>query len=875
MHAQSISHNHNLYRQSNTTKHIDLLRSNHESETRIVDALKSTSSSLSTEIQALTAQLDNTSLLSVDDALGDFQVSHKDTLAELSRKLDTILSHQEASSKLVQRFSLQSDQDDVAQQKIIGSLTFPQIDERRNEIHRAHRNTYEWVLDPEQSQIQSGDLLSWAKSADRNSQVYWVYGKPGSGKSTLMRYLFDELDKDLHFHPWSDDGPLLKIDYFFWSPGTPLQKSFNGLLRSLLVQMFSHSPQIIERFVTPAIWNKARLASATDIYWTSSDLIRTLIAIVNAEMWYTFFLIDGLDEFEGTDQERDDFLDLIDKMSSLAHVKMCVSSRPRTIFRGAFDRFPKLQLEDHTEEDIRCYIDQKLNAQPRFKQLRQHDPSSAKNLINMILNDASGVFLWVRLVVYELVKALQDGDNISQMLKRIEVIPKDLDAYFNHFIGSIEPQYHKEASMFLQLALYEEHEFIPLHSLRVLDVVCIENIKNEFLFEKEIANNSLNFSDLQKMEFDLDSGQLRIDSRCLGLLECQYEEGSAASDYEIVPEKDNMAIAKLFDRAVSFLHRSFRDFLNLPSSQNWMYKCSGEFLDVRVLLCDARLLQIEALSTSASNDDLTIGLSSYVISAIAVPELRATEYCKTVANRLKAVLDLVVQRKSDRDLDKGWWYICRSLSCYHSICSSFLTIAIDFNLTAYVSANLTREAIRDKQGRPILYYILISAFFHDWDMSIGNHFPDLELLQRALELGANPNEIMDLGSPWVSFLGFLYRVTSLPKDDKRLNRMAQEMFLGAVELLLHSGASPVIPADVVNRSQRGWPESKKEQYEEVALCKWERMPLQFVSVADHLALLRPRFSLAAKTLEDCIALASLNLAEMVAANNAGLATGTD
>ncbi|KAF2994212.1 hypothetical protein E8E14_001000 [Neopestalotiopsis sp. 37M] len=517
---------------SGTTKQIDLLRSHDESERRVVDALRSTSSSLSAEIQALTVQLDSTSLSSVDDTLRDFQLYHKDALAGLSRKLDATLSQQQTEG-LAKRLSSLSNQDEVAQQRIIDSLTFPQIDERRNKIYRALRNTYEWVLDPGQSQTQFDDLLSWANSPDGTDQVYWVHGKPGSGKSTLMRYLFDELDKDLHFHPWSEDGPLLKINYFFWAPGTPLQKSYIGLLRSLLVQTFSHSPQIIESFVTPAVWKKARLASTMDIHWTSSDLIQALIAIVDAKLWYTFFLIDGLDEFEGTEQERDELLDIIHNISSHSHVKLCVSSRPWNVFQDAFDSSPKVRLEHHTQEDIRRYIDHEFNAQRRFKQLSQFDPSSADTLINYISDNASGVFLWVRLVVYELVKALRDGDNIHQLLRRVEVIPKDLDAYFNHLMGSIEPQYHKEASTFLQLALHQEHEFITLHSLRLLDVVCIQGIGDSFIFQEKVLNDQLDFSNLQKMKFDLDSALRQINSRCLGLLECQYDEGDTASRYEL------------------------------------------------------------------------------------------------------------------------------------------------------------------------------------------------------------------------------------------------------------------------------------------------------------------------------------------------------
>lgn len=682
-----------------------------------------------------------------------------------------------------------------------------------------------------------------------------------------MRYLFNKLDKDLHFYPWGKENDVLKVEYFFWAPGTPLQKSFNGLLRAVLWQLFSNAPEIIPTFVTSAIWSRANSASTSsnDIRWDSVELIRIVTAVVEAKMWYTFFLIDGLDEFEGTDQERDDFMTLIHTLSSFQHVKLCVSSRPSNIFQDAFERSPKLRLEEHTKNDICHYIDQELNAQHRFEWLRKDDPSLAQELIDLVTNRASGVFLWVRLVVYELVKALRDGDNIPQLLRSVEFIPGDLDEYFAQMMDSIEPRHHKEASTILQLALHQEHQFTSLHPLRLIDVMCIQN--NDICYASESAStgNALAFTDLEKIHFHLNSTLRRINSRCLCLVECRYLEGSSTSHCddtsEEEPGENTNKIVQTFDWQVSFLHRSFRDFLLVDSNQRKLHEYSGGSLDVRVLLCNARLLQLEALVQSTFNYDLVVGLASYVISAISVPELRRTEYCGIVAGRLRLVLDEVVQSASDDNMDVGPWYLSMSLRSYHYDGSSFLTVAIDFGLTAYVLANLTREVIQNKKHRPILDYILRCLFFPGMNPSIGNQLPDLELLCRALQLGADPNEVTDYGTPWISYLIQLdfERILKAYKTN-RPGRMAQEALLRAVLLLLQEGADPVLPVLIVSSKAElsDWPRSRWEEHARASVSEADGM---VVSAADYLAALRPHYDLASELLEDCIVLASQKFAE--------------
>lgn len=166
-------------RHSGTTKHSELLQSSNESERRIIDTFQSTCDSLSSEIRALTTQFGNTSITPVNDPLIDFRVSHHHLLAELSRKLDTIISRQ-ATMNLIKPSAQSSTGNVTAQKRIIDSLDFPQIDERKNKISNAHRSTYEWVLDPQRSTQQFDDLLSWIRSREQAQQLYWIYGKPGT-----------------------------------------------------------------------------------------------------------------------------------------------------------------------------------------------------------------------------------------------------------------------------------------------------------------------------------------------------------------------------------------------------------------------------------------------------------------------------------------------------------------------------------------------------------------------------------------------------------------------------------------------------------------------------------------------------------------------
>jgi hypothetical protein len=146
--------------------------------------------------------------------------------------------------------------------------------------------------------------------------------------------------------------------------------------------------------------------------------------------------VDGLDEYEGSDAQRQNLVDLLVRIAQHENVKVCVSSRPWPIFEGAFAAYPSLSLEALTRGDVATYVRDHFNKNANFVALSKIKPTQCSNLELQIVERASGVFLWVYLVVRDMLQRLQAGASISTLFKRLDLLPRELDDFFlaNHRI---------------------------------------------------------------------------------------------------------------------------------------------------------------------------------------------------------------------------------------------------------------------------------------------------------------------------------------------------------------------------------------------------------------------------------------------------------
>lgn len=106
---------------------------------------------------------------------------------------------------------------------------------REEAIPLAEAATLDWVFRPPRSADRPWDnFAKWLESSA--ASFYWVNGKAGSEKSTIMKYLVNHARTREGLKRWSGNTKLLTPSFFFWYSGYGLQKSQVGLLRGLLYE---------------------------------------------------------------------------------------------------------------------------------------------------------------------------------------------------------------------------------------------------------------------------------------------------------------------------------------------------------------------------------------------------------------------------------------------------------------------------------------------------------------------------------------------------------------------------------------------------------------------------------------------------------------
>ncbi|KAK4168464.1 hypothetical protein QBC43DRAFT_187756, partial [Cladorrhinum sp. PSN259] len=447
-------------------------------------------------------------------------------------------------------------------QEFLKSLYFSNIQARHRKIEAAHAKTFQWVYhDTLPGQNLPINFRDWLRN---QNGLFWIHGKPGSGKSTLMKFLCQNPATMQHLGSWAGNKKLVMGSFFFWNAGTQLQKSQEGLLRSLLFEILRKCPELIPH-VKHCFESDMHFA---DTYWSVEGLLEMYRILVNLKFPIKFcFFIDGLDEFH---EENRSHVDLIHTLRSLEYssdIKLCVSSRPWTIFDDEFRRDSKwlLKLEDLTYGDILRYVRDKFDSHPQFRRLSARDPDY-DSLVELVVKRAQGVFLWVVLVVRDLQEGLTHHDSVSNLESWLLQFPPDLDEFFQHLIDSIPPRYRVHASSTFKVATMAEQP-LPLVFYSFLDDLQ-DGVLSLELPQEEIS--------AQDIDYRQDQMRRRLDGRTKCLLEVvnlewQMQEPSA-----------------FFDLGVDFLHRTVRDFLLLPSVQLKLPQCD----DISLTACRASLIML-------------------------------------------------------------------------------------------------------------------------------------------------------------------------------------------------------------------------------------------------------------------------------------------
>ena len=388
-------------------------------------------------------------------------------------ELKSLTQHESQSVKGHVTDKIQQNRDEQAyeqcRREVLKSLWFPEIYRRQETVGEAHRKTFEWIFEPDGLEDSARRWHSFVQWLEQGDGIYWINGKPGSGKSTLINYICQDSRVSELLRVWSGPKEVFILKFFFWNAGVLLERSSEGLLRSLLYQIFRRfsalEPSILgEEFALDSSVNNQQNYGPTAA-WTERRL-RPLLNKATLQTQRTCricIFIDGLDE---SSDDADSLIAVIENMVS-ADTKICVSSRPDQSYSDAFDSASKLRLQDLTELDIKTYLYDKLQPALQENSAGEDDVSQ---FLTGIIDKAQGIFLWVRLVAKTLISGLRNHDSLDQLRMRVESTPSDIEAMYAKMLTNINLAHRTEAALLFRMALNQLTESL----LNVTFVLCNE-----------------------------------------------------------------------------------------------------------------------------------------------------------------------------------------------------------------------------------------------------------------------------------------------------------------------------------------------------------------------------------------------------------------
>lgn len=675
-------------------------------------------------------------------------------------------------------------------QAILRSLQFEGMLHRREGIAEAEPYTFQWIAKPELK------FLDWLSS---DNGVYWVTGDPGSGKSTLMKYLSRHSLTQERLREWAGRKTLVRASFYFWFTGSSLQKSQQGLLRSLLFEILRQCPSLI-----PTICHARWMSEFPTDSWTRIELMDTIKRLsLTSSSFKFFFLIDGLDEYQGDDgaaQSLDgdsvaahvrDIIEAMDILTNLEDVKVCLSSRPWPDFETAFGQTPdrKLYVHDENRDDIRMYIRERFERRLDFSNLTYEVPELL-NLVDTMVEDSRGVFLWVFLAVESLLRGLRNDDRISELRRRLERTPKRLHDMFKRMLDSVEEVYQEQAAKVLQIALHAKRPlYVALYSL-------VDNDDSETSLEK-LALDHKEWSEEECIRTSK-IGERRIKIRCPDLI-------------KVSGVADEMKTAqKMRGHRVEFLHRTVRDFLVLEESQIMLRQRMKKHFDPHLFIAKALLVQIGAAKRSGPTTWRKAEAGLDLLELL----YDLTRYIADVEERLD-IAQTVILDQLEKTIAIQTGTADFLLEGY-----SFTSYMVQATLIRYVKTRLPL-GMDGGGGIPLLE----SALFVDWPKDddsdrrlemppafrpwklrspFRRYFPrsSVAMITMLLDHGADPNEISSDGqqSIWYNYLIQLYKIRFILKDRSRDH--AVSTYSAIIQCLLEHGADPTLKCKVGSTDSR-------------------------------------------------------------------------
>ncbi|KAI1214744.1 uncharacterized protein F4807DRAFT_7560 [Annulohypoxylon truncatum] len=733
--------------------------------------------------------------------------------------------------------------------EILRTLKSFMIGNRRQGIDDAYANTCSWIFESEsqdnETTAESGQFLSWLQN---DNPFFWVSGKAGCGKSTLMKYMHEDkrTEAALKDSLWTEAKELILIGHFFYDRGNDNQKSREGMLRSILFHILQIHRKLIPKSFPIFFEGKGRVdISSWVIDWgnLSEAFFSMLKHLQNTKIC---LFLDGLDEYrmvgrtnEYTEEELDLIYDgenedeawglspwitnghkeiahFIHGLGASGNIKVCLSSRELNVFEHEFRDFPRIRVHEHTSESIVQYCRGNLTkAAP--------DLDGLMEFVSKIAGRSCGVFLWVRIVVGMLIDGYTEGNSENDLWKVLNALPKRLggdDGLYMRMMKNVRREYLSESRRLFQLVskserreyLLELNALLELGSRDLsfahapLDIITLFLAEEWHLEdgEQELRAKTDKYQPKtwDEMKHKWKARERRLKSRCGGLL-----EGTEEVQFMHQTAKEFISRAylnnKIFQNAVGF-STEFDIHLAIMSGYIRRLKRCAE-----VVVTPDKVQINPQIQNITTNPFETIEMSSTApvlfqdifLNASCLERMNMESDAYRPYIKLLDELDIVggqlVASLEDLSyLGFTWFdvYLANGSpsqgSGFFPRVQSFLQLAFLIGLTPYIRAKVNGQRLRKDQ----LDFFLLQISRHP-TVSLRHVYPDIhntskpEIFELLFEEGAEPNcRVSD--PTWKLQDGWTAWTCHLAQDRNIRHSKTSERWDTITKLFLRFGADP-------------------------------------------------------------------------------------
>ena len=626
---------------------------------------------------------------------------------------------------------------------------------RQYTISEAHQESFQWIWDTQNSKLK---FVDWLRS---ETLIFWISGKPGAGKSTLMKYLLES--ERLVTHLSRPDATIV-VGYFFHELGEPQEKNFGGLLHTIIYQLLigfqkrnQAAPSQLYKLLKPRL--ECNLASKAA--FPDSLLMRILGNLV-AECKETLMLclfIDGIDECDGDHRMQLDFLTQWVRSSSdkKLSVKVCFGSRVEPEIALRLSNEPTIAIHHFSKNDISKYVTERLGQAWSLMAL-QPGGTTAKpdqHLIQKVVRKAEGVFIWVTIVVSQLIVAIEEDAGADKLHDLLADLPEGLEKLYASIIDKIDQKNWHHTINTLRLIRHFNSLYVDNARTLLGFSVAIEDPINSILC-KAYLETGFTFDDASLPHHQCTQVKRLLQRSCRCLIEIEDSKDLSQAKVTLLHRtvEEYVTRSQLFekmldkvdrkllrDTAVTAMAISLRLLKNYPT--NYLL-----YLDNPSKLKHPQLYSgdFHGFFCAAQEAERSTGLSQHLY-----------------LEELDRVFSLITEDWND--LDDENISTNAAVPAIPPKKSGLLSMAVSYHLSLYVQHQIDRNGkavIKQAHGKPLLFCAVDdfhTKYFTDFHVGA----PVIHTCELLLQNGADPMETRESKTPWscmvMRFLGRSYDLT--------------------------------------------------------------------------------------------------------------------